>query len=82
MTRNHFAIQRSLERDGSEIVTEDAWLAKVPAMSACLAETRRYQTDPEYAAAQDADRADRQAAVYDKMDAGVARFWAGRKAVS
>jgi hypothetical protein len=90
MTRKHFAIQRSLERDGSEIMhrtpaeheaeREAAWLAKAPLANAYLAELHRYQTDADYAAASDTDRARRQAIVYAGMDRARDAYFAARAA--
>lgn len=51
----------------------------IAAMRACIAEQHRYLNDPEYARQSDEDRAARQAAVYQKMDMGIARYWAIRK---
>lgn len=57
-----------------------AWAEKAARLRAFLAEQHLYETCPAYRASIDAVRAKRQAAVYAKMDEGIARFRAERAA--
>lgn len=63
---------------GAERLSNAAWAERVALINRMFAEHARYQADPEYRAAVDADRAARQAVVADRMSAGIAHYRANR----